>query len=72
MINDEALDKIYRKMQPSIEEKIYKEYHSRLKQINENDEEERNNIKMGIISELYYKQGFIDGMNFMLKNMLKK
>ena len=70
MINDEILNDIYIKRQEIVEEKINKEYHKRLKGI-ENKYEDRENIKMGIISELYYKEGFKDGINF-LKNIIEK
>ena len=33
---------------------------------------EKDNIKLGIISELYYKQGFKDGINFIINNMKNK
>ena len=72
MINDEILDQIYKNRQEKIENNIYQEYHKRIKLIKETEEEERNNIKMGILSELYYKQGFIDGVNFIMNNIQKK
>lgn len=70
-MDDEILDKIFESRLEKIEENIQEEYHRRIKTIIEKDEEERNNIKMNIISELYYKQGFKDGINFVL-NSLKK
>ena len=69
MFNDELLNQIFENRQEKIEKNIYKEYHKKLKNIKENNEEERNNIKMSIISELYYKQGFKDGINFLIKNL---
>ena len=33
--------------------------------------EERENIKQGIIAELYYKEGFKDGIDFIIKHMKK-
>ena len=72
MINDEILNQIFENRQEKIENNIYQEYHKRIKLIKETDEEERNNIKMGILGELYYKQGFIDGVNFILNNIQKK
>lgn len=72
MINDEILDQIFKNIQEKIEENIYEEYHKRIKLIKEIDVEERNNIKMAILSELYYKQGFIDGVNFIMNNISKK
>ncbi len=72
MINDEILDKIFKNRQEKIEENIHEEYHKRIKLIKETDVEERNNIKMAILSELYYKQGFIDGVNFIMNNISKK
>ena len=71
MFNDEILRKIFEDRQEEIEEKISKEYHSKIKEIKTDDIEERNNIKMGIISELYYKQGFKDGVNFIINNIKK-
>ena len=72
MFNDEILRKIFEDRQEEIEEKISKEYHSKIKEIKTDDFEERNNIKMGIISELYYKQGFKDGVNFItLRKVVK-
>ena len=72
MINDEILNQIFENRQEAIEKNIHQEYHKRIKLIKETDEEERNNIKMGILSELYYKQGFIDGVNFIMNNIQKK
>ena len=71
MLNDEILNQIFENRQEKIEEKIQQEYHKRIKLITEKDEEERNNIKMNIISELYYKQGFKDGLNFIINNLKK-
>lgn len=72
MINNEMLDQIFKNRQEKTEENIYEEYHKRIKLIKETDVEERNNIKMAILSELYYKQGFIDGVNFIMNNISKK
>lgn len=71
MVNNEFLNKFFENRQERIEENIQEEYHKRLKLITAKDEEERNNIKMSIISELYYKQGFIDGINFIISNIEK-
>ena len=71
MLNDEILNQIFENRQEKIEEKIQQEYHKRIKLITAKDEEERNNIKMNIISELYYKQGFKDGLNFIINNLKK-
>lgn len=71
MFDDEIINQIFENMQEKIEENIQKEYHRRIKLITEKDEEERNNIKMNIISELYYKQGFKDGINFIINNIKK-
>ena len=67
MIDDEILNQIFENNLEKIEENIHEEYHKRVKNIK--NEEERNNIKMNIISELYYKQGFKDGVEFILKNI---
>ncbi len=71
MLDDEIIKKIFESRYEKIEENIQEEYHKKIKQIKIEDIEERNNIKMNIISELYYKQGFKDGVNFIIKNMKK-
>lgn len=71
MFDDEIINQIFENMQEKIEENIQEEYHRRIKLITEKNEEERNNIKMNIISELYYKQGFKDGINFIINNIKK-
>ena len=71
MFNDEILNKIFESRYEKIEENIQREYHKRIKEIVTENKEERNNIKMNIISELYYKQGFKDGVNFIIKNIKK-
>lgn len=71
MLSEEDLNKIYKKRQEQIELNIHEEYHERIKEINENNQEEKNNIKMSIISELYYKQGFKDGINFIINHIKK-
>lgn len=68
---EEILNQIYNNRHEKIEENIHEEYHKRLKNIEEKNEEERNNIKLGIISELYYKEGFKDGINFIINSMKK-
>ena len=72
MINNINLDEYFKKNHEIIEGNISKEYHKRIKQIKEEDIEERNNIKMSIISELYYKEGFKDGLNYIIKILDKK
>ncbi len=67
MIDDEILNKIFNNRLEIIEENIQEEYHKRVKRIK--NEDEKDNIKMNIISELYYKQGFKDGVEFILKNI---
>ncbi len=67
MIDDEILNQIFENNLEKIEENIYEEYHKRVKSIK--NQEEKDNIKMNIISELYYKQGFKDGVKFVLKNI---
>lgn len=71
MLDDEILNKIFESRLEKIEENIQYEYHEKVKQIKEKNDEERNNIKMSIISKLYYKQGFKDGINFIINNMKK-
>ena len=67
MINKEIINEFFENNLELIQENIQKEYHKRIKQIQEKKEEERNNIKMSIISELYYKKGFEDGINYIVK-----
>ena len=62
MLDDEIIKKIFESRYEKIEENIQEEYHKKIKQIKIEDSEERNNIKMNIISELYYNQGFKDGV----------
>ena len=69
MLSDEFLNQVFESRYEKIEENIQEEYHKRIKQIIAENDEERNNIKMNIISELYYKQGFKDGANFVIKNI---
>ena len=64
MISEEVLNQIYLKRQEKVEEKIQREYHKRIREIKGYSKEERENIKLGIISELYYKEGFKEGINF--------
>ena len=67
MIDNEMLNQIFEKNLEKIEENIQEEYHQRVKNIR--NKEEKENIKLNIISELYYKQGFKDGVEFILKNI---
>ena len=67
MFDDEILNQIFNNRFEKIEENIQKEYHERIKLIK--NKEEKNNIKMNIISELYYKEGFKDGVKLILKNI---
>ena len=67
MIDDEILNQIFNNRLEKIEENIQEEYHQRVKNIR--NKEEKENIKLDIISELYYKQGFKDGVEFALKNI---
>ena len=60
------MNQIFRNNQEKIDRKISYEYHKRLKLIKEQKNEERENIKQGIISELYYKEGFKDGIDFII------
>ena len=48
MINREIINEFFENNFELIEENIQKEYHIKLKQILEENEEERNNIKMSI------------------------
>ena len=62
MLSDEIVDKIFNENFERVEENIQKEYHQKIKEIK--NIEERENIKLSIISELYYKQGFKDGFEY--------
>ena len=64
---NEILNKIFEKNLDKIEENIHEEYFKRIKNIK--NKKEKYNIKLNIISELYYKQGFKDGVEFILKNI---
>lgn len=69
MLSDEIVDKIFNENFERVEENIQKEYHQKIKEIK--NIEERENIKLSIISELYYKEGFKDGINF-VSNYIQK
>ncbi len=71
MLSDEFLNQIFQNNQNKVEANISEEYHNRIKSIQIEDKEERENIKLGIISELYYKEGFKDGVDFVM-NYIKK
>lgn len=71
MLSNEFLNQIFRNNQEKIDRKISYEYHKRLKEIRETNIEERENIKQGIIAELYYKEGFKDGIDFIIKHIKK-
>ena len=71
MISDEVLSQIFQSNQEKVDRKISDEYHKRLKLIKEQKNGERENIKQGIIAELYYKEGFKDGIDFIIKYMKK-
>ena len=64
---NEILNKIFEKNLDKIEENIHEEYYKWIKNIN--NKLEKYNINLNIISELYYKQGFKDGVEFALKNI---
>ena len=69
MFDDEFINQIFENRYEKIENNIQSEYHKKIKKITTENNQQKNNIKMNIISELYYKQGFKDGANFMLKNI---
>lgn len=71
MLSDEVLSQIYQNNQEKVDIKISDEYHRRIKKIKKENLEERENIKQGIIAELYYKEGFKDGVDFIIKHMKK-
>ena len=67
MFKNEFLSQIFKNNQEKVDEKISYEYHKKIKKIKEQNIEERETIKQGIIAELYYKEGVKDGMNFIIK-----
>ena len=67
MLSDEILSQIYQNNQEKVDIKISDEYHRRIRKIQKENLEERENIKQGIIAELYYKEGFKDGVDFIIK-----
>ena len=71
MLSDEILNQIYQNNQEKVDIKISDEYHKRIKDIKKENLEERENIKQGIIAELYYKEGFKDGIDFIINHMKK-
>ena len=71
MLSDEILSQIYQNNQEKVDIKISDEYHRRIRKIQKENLEERENIKQGIIAELYYKEGFKDGVDFIIKHMKK-
>ena len=71
MLDEEKLQRIFENNQEKVEERINKKYHTIIKEIKESNVLERENIKQGIIAELYYKEGFKDGIDFIIKHMKK-
>lgn len=71
MLNDEILSQFYQNNQEKVDGKISDEYHRRIKNISKENSEERENIKQGIIAELYYKEGFKDGIDFVINHIKK-
>ena len=71
MLSDEILNQIYQNNQEKVDIKISDEYHRRIKELKKENLEERENIKQGIIAELYYKEGFKDGIDFIINHMKK-
>ena len=71
MLSDEILNQIYQNNQEKVDIKIRDEYHRRIKDIKKENLEERETIKQGIIAELYYKEGFKDGIDFIINHMKK-
>lgn len=71
MISDEILSQIFQNNQEEVDRKISDEYHKRVKSIKEQNMKERENIKQGIIAELYYKEGFKDGIDFIINHIKK-
>lgn len=71
MFDEIILNEIFKNRLEKIEENISQEYHKRIKYITIRNKDERENIKMNIIGELYYKQGFKDGLNFTINSTKK-
>ena len=71
MLSADKLNQIFQNNQEKVEKNISEEYHKKIKQIKEKNVEERENIKQGIIAELYYKEGFKDGIDFLIKCIKK-
>ena len=71
MISEEVLNQIFQNNQEKVDRKISEEYHKRIKQIKKENLEERENVKQGIIAELYYKEGFKDGIDFIINHIKK-
>ena len=72
MLNEQIIKEIFENNFENIENNIQLEYHQKINKINIKNKEERNDIKLSIISELYYKEGFKDGINYMIKILDKK
>ena len=67
MLEKKLINYLYNQNLSQIENNINKEYHKRVKEIKTEDEDEKNNIKLSIIGELYYKEGLKDGFNYAIK-----
>lgn len=71
MLNDRILQQIFDNNQPKVEERISKKYHKKVKEIKEKKLLERENIKQSIIAEIYYKEGYKDGLKSAKRNIGK-
>lgn len=56
MLDEEKLQRIFENNQEKVEERINKKYHTIIKEIKESNVLERENIKQGILTEMYYKE----------------
>lgn len=71
MLDEEKLQRIFENNQEKVEERINKKYHTMIKEIKENNVLERENIKQGILTEMYYKEGFLDGVEYVMDKIKK-
>ena len=71
MLDEEKLQRTFENNQEKVEERINKKYHTMIKEIKESNVLERENIKQGILTEMYYKEGFLDGVEYVMDKIKK-
>lgn len=64
MLSDEFINNYFEDRVYSLEDKIYNQYYEQVKKIQVSNEIEKMYIKMSILSKLYYKEGFKDGIDY--------